>query len=72
MLRDVEGILPHVGKRVEATVYLDEFSGTHGFRELAPGDAGIRRLCRGDVAVVMRCYVHQSFRGISFRDVLLC
>lgn len=65
MLGDVERVLPYVGERIEASVDLDELAGAHGFRQLAPGDVGIRRLSRGDIAVAVRGYVHQGVRGGS-------
>lgn len=62
---DVERILPYVGERVEASVDLDEPAGAHSLCQLAPRDAGIRHLSRGDVTVAVRGYVHQSVRGGS-------
>jgi len=70
VLSDAEGVLPRAGRRIETTVHLDELT-AHGFCKLASGDAGGRRLSAGDVAVVVRGYVHRSFHDAPFQVVLL-
>lgn len=65
VLSYVEGVLPHVGKRIETPVHLDELTGAHGFCELASWNSGVRHLSAGDVAVAVRGYVQQSVRLFS-------
>lgn len=63
MLHDIERILPHVRKRIEAATDLDKLTLAERVCELAPRDVSIRRLRRGDISVAHPSNVNRGLHG---------